>query len=73
MLKADEPKEFAEAVLCLLRDSGRRHTCGLRARQSVEQSGQWSIHGAALEALLEELVRNRRTTGRCPAADPAIS
>ncbi len=60
--QADEPADFAGAVVELLRDSARRRALGARARAFVEREHRWDRHGAALEALLLELV-SRRTKG----------
>jgi sugar transferase (PEP-CTERM/EpsH1 system associated) len=59
---ADDPREFADRVIALLRDPVRRAEAGRRARSYVERHHRWADHGAALEALLVRLVEAGRGT-----------
>jgi sugar transferase (PEP-CTERM/EpsH1 system associated) len=52
----EDPAAFARAVLDFLRDRGTREEAGRRGRRFVEQHHRWQDHGAALEALLSEVV-----------------
>jgi sugar transferase (PEP-CTERM/EpsH1 system associated) len=52
----DDPAAFARAVLDFLRDPEARREAGLRGRRFVERHHRWQDHGAALEALLSEVV-----------------
>ena len=56
---ADPPEEFAEAVAGMLLDPRRRTELGTQARAFVEREHRWDRHGAALEALLLDLVARR--------------
>ena len=51
---ADNPEDFAQEVLCLIRDPKSRHECSVRARRYVENHHRWENHGFCLESLLQE-------------------
>ena len=55
-LQADEPAEFAEAVVALLRDPERRHALGQAGRQLVEDRHSWTMVAQRFEDLCEEVV-----------------
>lgn len=60
LLIADEPKNFAEAVLVVLRDSALRLALGREARQLVEKKYAWPQIGAALENIYSQCLAERR-------------
>jgi sugar transferase (PEP-CTERM/EpsH1 system associated) len=49
---ADDPTEFARAVLALLTDPEHRRRCARRARSYVEHRHRWADHGARLASLV---------------------
>jgi glycosyltransferase involved in cell wall biosynthesis len=59
ILLADGADEFAEGVISLLRDRGRRRALGRAARQLVEQQYSWTAASRHVEAILTTLVRRR--------------
>jgi polysaccharide biosynthesis protein PslH len=59
-LAADEPAEFARAVVGLLRDGDRRRRLGEAGRQLVEARYSWAETARAFEAYLEEAIAGRR-------------
>lgn len=58
-LKADGAREFAQAVLRLLEDSGLRREISLRARAAVEKRYDWKAQACLLGDLYEELLKER--------------
>jgi sugar transferase (PEP-CTERM/EpsH1 system associated) len=66
ILLADEPEDFAHAVVGLLRDSHRRIELGRAARQLVEEKHGWASVAADFEAALAAVVQN----GAGPRKDP---
>jgi sugar transferase (PEP-CTERM/EpsH1 system associated) len=52
--QADNPAEFAQAVIALLTDPKEHRKCVLRARQYVEKHHQWEEHGSLLNRLIKE-------------------
>jgi glycosyltransferase involved in cell wall biosynthesis len=48
LLVADAPAEFADSVVCLLKDPGRREALGRSARSLVEQRYSWLTIGGEL-------------------------
>lgn len=60
LLIADEPKNFAEAVLAVLRDSALRLALGREARQLVEKKYAWPQISAALENIYSQCLAERR-------------
>lgn len=52
---ADDPADFARAVLALLTDPEWRRLCALRARAYAERRHSWADHGARLAALLRQV------------------
>jgi glycosyltransferase involved in cell wall biosynthesis len=67
IMLADEPLEFAEAVLELLKDTNRRKTMGLAARARVEQQYGASSLRTAIDLALSHLPSRDRTV-----ASPAV-
>jgi sugar transferase (PEP-CTERM/EpsH1 system associated) len=59
LVVADEPDQFAEAVLGLFKDSTRRANLGQAGRDLVEECYSWDYCGDQLLAALEEADRNR--------------
>jgi sugar transferase (PEP-CTERM/EpsH1 system associated) len=55
-LQADEPADFAHAVVLLLRDPARRRALGAAGRRLVEKRYSWSHVAREFEARLEEEV-----------------
>jgi glycosyltransferase involved in cell wall biosynthesis len=50
---ADNPEDFAQEVLCLIRDPLLRHECSVHVRRYVENHHRWENHGLCLESLLQ--------------------
>jgi glycosyltransferase involved in cell wall biosynthesis len=67
---AEGPQAFAEAVLTLLDDPGRRRRIGQAGRIYVETHHRWDRIAAQLEACYEELLAMKRATSRY--AHPAL-
>ena len=64
-IRADEPREFAAAVVSLLGDPERRHRLGSAGRHLVETCYSWPTIGRAFEQRCEEVVADHaysRTT-----------
>jgi polysaccharide biosynthesis protein PslH len=59
VLIADEPRDFADAVLHVLTKPAEAAELGLRGRRLVEKAYGWDTSAAQLERLLEELVEQR--------------
>lgn len=55
LLVADDPAAFADAVIALLRDAGRRATLGAAGRALVEARYTWESCGATLLRALDTL------------------
>lgn len=55
VLLADEPEEFASAVISLLADIERRRDLGKAARRLVEQKCSWNAVGAEFERILRQV------------------
>ena len=55
-LQADSPAEFAQAVVTLLKDAGRRHALGMAGRRLVEEQYSWMQVTRQFEAHCEEVV-----------------
>jgi glycosyltransferase involved in cell wall biosynthesis len=53
-LQADDPAEFARAVVSLLRDPGRRKALGTAGRQLVTERYSWRQVAREFEARCEE-------------------
>lgn len=60
LLIADDPKNFAEAVLAVLRNQAFRLTLGHRARQLVEMKYAWPQIGTAFENVYAQCLAERR-------------
>jgi len=56
ILIADEPADFAEAVLCLLDDVGLRQRLAANGRRLVEERYSWDAIALELERLLCQVV-----------------
>jgi glycosyltransferase involved in cell wall biosynthesis len=52
LVVADEPKEFAQSVVTLLKDKDRRFTLGKNARRFVKTNYNWQTNMEKLEELL---------------------
>ncbi len=50
---ADNPEDFAQETLCLMRDPMLRQECSVHARRYVENHHRWENHGFCLESLLQ--------------------
>jgi len=59
-VQADEPAEFANAVVALLRDPARRKALGSAGRRLVEERYSWSQVVREFEARCEEVVAHAR-------------
>ena len=55
-LQADNPTEFAKAVLTLLKDPARRHALGMAGRRLVEERYSWREVSRQFEAHCEDVV-----------------
>jgi sugar transferase (PEP-CTERM/EpsH1 system associated) len=55
-LQVDDPAKFADAVVALLRDPGRRRALGSAGRRLVEERYSWSQVAREFEAMCEEVV-----------------
>ena len=55
-VRADEPRDFAAAVVSLLRQPERRHQLGTAGRHLVETCYSWATIGRAFEQRCEEVV-----------------
>ena len=62
ILLADQPKEFANKVVALLKDPRYRTSLGTAARKLVEQKHSWELVGADFERALAKVVGS--TLGR---------
>ena len=49
ILVADQPEEFANAVIKLLKDDNLRESIGINARQIVEREHSWSFLSRKLQ------------------------
>jgi len=58
---ADDPQEFAQAVVALLKDPTRRRVLGRAGRRLVEQRYSWGHVAAEFEARCETLLAPRET------------
>jgi glycosyltransferase involved in cell wall biosynthesis len=56
---ADDPREFADAVVRLLEDPGERRRLGAAARRLAEERYDWRALGDRFEALVSELGAGR--------------
>ncbi len=57
-LQADEPDDFARAVVSLLHDSERRHALATAGRRLVEERYSWTQVSRQFETLCEHVVDN---------------
>ena len=64
---ADDPADFARAVVALLRDSRRRRAIGRAGRRLVEERYSWSHVARAFEARCESAVASRQRPVRVAA------
>jgi glycosyltransferase involved in cell wall biosynthesis len=60
ILIADEPAEFADAVLCLLGDEPLRQKLAANGRRLVEGRYSWETCAQKLEQLLYQVVEQRK-------------
>ncbi len=54
-LQADSPTDFAQAVVTLLKDPGRRHALGMAGRRLVEERYSWTQVTGQFEGYCEEV------------------
>jgi len=59
-VQADDPEQFADSVVSLLRDPRRRRALGDAGRCLVEERYSWSQVGRQFEARCEEVVAHAR-------------
>jgi len=74
-LQVDDPKEFARAIVSLLRDPGRRAALGAAGRRLVEDRFGWPRVAEDFEARCAEAVRRARagrTAGRSAGRTPIL-
>lgn len=57
-IQADEPADFASAVVALLRDPARRRALGSAGRRLVEERYSWAKVGREFEAQCEEAIKS---------------
>jgi len=62
ILVADEPEDFADAVLRLLDDQALRAKLAANGRRLVEESYSWEVCARRLEQLLHQVVEQRRNS-----------
>ncbi len=60
ILIRDDPAEFAEAIVQVLKDRGLRERLGRAARRTVEERYSWDVIGTGLRRSLDELRRVNR-------------
>jgi polysaccharide biosynthesis protein PslH len=60
LLIADDPQNFAEAVMRLLNDASRCRRLAAQARRLVEERYNWAAIGAAFTTLVEDTVERGR-------------
>jgi sugar transferase (PEP-CTERM/EpsH1 system associated) len=60
-LVADDPQAFADAVVELLRDPGRRRHMGRAAREVMVERYSWEAQVARLEAIYATVLEERRS------------
>ncbi|MBI3621542.1 MAG: glycosyltransferase, partial [Nitrospirae bacterium] len=58
-LRADDPADFARAVVALLRDPNRRQALGMAGRRLVEERYAWPRVAAEFESRCAEIYRDR--------------
>jgi polysaccharide biosynthesis protein PslH len=59
ILVADEPEQFANHIVRLLKDPGLRGEMGSAARDKIRSKFEWTEIGRALESYYEQIVSNR--------------
>jgi sugar transferase (PEP-CTERM/EpsH1 system associated) len=57
---ADDPKEFARAVVELCRDAARRRGIAIKARQLVQERYSWRIVANRFQTILGQVTEDRR-------------
>ena len=67
---ADQPEEFARAVLDLLEDGPRRNALGSAARCAVVQKHSWDRVVDQMENILEQVMQNAKVTSVSCATSP---
>lgn len=70
-VRADEPADFAGAVVALLRDPARRHQLGAAGRDLVEARYGWAMVTRAFENRIEEAAA-AGTAARWPSSHIAV-
>jgi len=63
LLLASDPGQFANHVICLLRDADLRRRLAFAARRFVEQNYDWEIVAQRMERLMCEVAENRGVQG----------
>jgi len=61
LLLADDPMAFAQCVIALLKDEGKRRFLGANARALVERKYSWEVVTGLMNMIIEETAGNRRT------------
>lgn len=64
ILIRDTPEEFAAAVVGLLRDPEKAARLGEAGRRTIESHYTWAAKASALEALMQQIVDQRRALAR---------
>ena len=59
-VQADDPAQFADSVVALLRDPARRRALGSAGRRLVEERHSWSQVVREFEARCEEVTAHAR-------------
>jgi sugar transferase (PEP-CTERM/EpsH1 system associated) len=59
---ADSAADLAAQVVALLRDPDRRRELGEEARRFIEEKWTWETHHAKLEAMMEQLVAEKKAS-----------
>lgn len=60
LLIADQPADFAQKVICVLRDRDLRDKLGLQGRKAVNERYNWANIGDEFNQFIEELARGKK-------------
>jgi glycosyltransferase involved in cell wall biosynthesis len=71
LMVADTPKEFAQAVIGLLRDEAARRALASRGRALIQARYDWAAIGAELEPALHAIARSHEAPAVSTAARSA--
>lgn len=66
LLVAETPDAFADAVVSLMEDEGRRRELGAHARRRVEERYSWDAIGSRMNAFYDRLIRKASQLSLAP-------